>query len=228
MPEYAIIVAGGQGSRLGGSIPKQFLLLQGKPMLMHSAQAFLSYNNHIRLIIVLPADAINQWKDLCEKHRFIAAHQVIAGGSERFHSVRNGLSLIPGDEGLVAVHDAARPLVSPTLIANCFGLTRNHKAVVPVVHPTESLRKLGAGGTSQSVDRSEYRMVQTPQCFQVDILKRAYLQEYSNTFTDDASVVEAMGETVTLIEGEATNIKITVPGDLQSVASGGSAKADSG
>ena len=214
MSEYAIIVAGGQGSRLGGVVPKQFMPLQGIPMLMHSMQAFLRYKEDIQLILVLPAGAVSQWEELCKLHDFQAPHQIIPGGKERFHSVKKGLSLVPGSEGLVAVHDAARPLVSVSLIYRCFAIAREFGSAVPAIPVPESIRKLDSKGHYVSVDRMLYRLIQTPQCFATGILKKAYERRYSSAYTDDASVVEAYGSRVKLIEGDSENFKVTWPADL--------------
>ncbi|HRY98244.1 MAG TPA: 2-C-methyl-D-erythritol 4-phosphate cytidylyltransferase [Bacteroidales bacterium] len=214
MTDYAIILAGGEGRRMQGILPKQFLPLGGRPMLMHSMEAFHRYNATIRLVLVLHPAWQEQWKVLCLEHRFELPHEVAKGGRERFHSVSSGLEMIPDSNACVAVHDAARPLLGQELIARCYHMAEKHGAVVPVVLPSESLRQVDAKGLNRSVDRSSYRMVQTPQCFRVPLLKSAYLQDYNPRFTDDASVVEALGEPITLIEGEVTNIKITMPSDL--------------
>lgn len=214
MKKYALIVAGGKGLRMGGELPKQFLPLgDGKPVLMHTLEAFNRYDSHIELILVLPEDQQAYWKQLCEEHQFTLPHSVVNGGETRFHSVKNGLGLIPG-EGVVGVHDGVRPFVSTEVIARCYEVAAVNKAVIPVIEVVETVRHLTAGG-SETVSRNDYRLVQTPQVFDVSLIKAAYSQEYTPFFTDDASVVEAMGASVALVEGNRENIKITTPFDLK-------------
>lgn len=217
MNKYALIVAGGKGLRMGGELPKQYLPLgDGKPVLMHTLEAFSNYDPHIELILVLPAEQESFWRELCAKHRFELPHQIAKGGDTRFHSVKNGLELT-GDSGLVGVHDGVRPFVSPEVIGRCYETAAASKAVVPVVEVVETVRKLTESG-SETVDRNLFRLVQTPQVFDVALLKAAYAQEYTPFFTDDASVVEAMGVPVILVEGNRENIKITTPFDLKIAA----------
>ena len=226
--ESAIIVAGGKGLRMGTDLPKQFLPIGGRPVLMHTLEAFERAIPGISLILVLPHDQQTFWQELCEQHHFTLPHTVVDGGETRFHSVLNGLQAIhkkAGERPLVAVHDGVRPFVSEDVIRRCFEAAREHGAVVPVVPVVETLRQLSpipnpplfereGAGVSRTVDRSLYRLVQTPQTFQLDILLRAYEQPYRETFTDDASVVEALGYPITLVEGNRENIKITTPFDL--------------
>ena len=214
--DYVLVVAGGKGLRMGADIPKQFLPVGGKPVLMRTLETFYAYNRDMRSILVLPRDQQAYWARLCEEYHFLLPHQVADGGETRFHSVRNGLSLVRGP-GLVGVHDGVRPFVSQEVIARCYDLARTEKAVVPVVKVVETVRRLSGGG-SQTVDREQYRLVQTPQVFDIDLLKRAYAQPYAPSFTDDASVVEALGVTVALTEGNRENIKITTPFDLKMAA----------
>lgn len=211
--DYALIVAGGKGLRMGGGIPKQFLPIGGKPVLMRTLEAFYAYNQAMRLILVLPHSQQAYWKGLCEEYRFTVSHQVVDGGETRFHSVRNGLSLVD-TPGRVGVHDGVRPFVSSEMIARCYELASIEKAVVPVVPVVETIRHLTEEG-SCTVSREEYRLVQTPQVFESELLKRAYEQPYKPSFTDDASVVEALGVPVALTEGIRENIKITTPFDLK-------------
>lgn len=214
MNKYALIVAGGKGLRMGGELPKQYLPLgDGKLILMHSLEAFYTYDPHIELILVLPAEHRSFWEELCHKHHFTIPHRMANGGETRFHSVKNGLELIP-DSGLVGIHDGVRPFVSPEVIARCYETAEANQAVVPVVEVVETVRHL-TDGSSETVNRNEYRLVQTPQVFDIAILKKAYSRNYTPSFTDDASVVEAMGVTVTLVEGNRENIKITTPFDLK-------------
>lgn len=211
--KIAIIVAGGKGERMQADIPKQFIEIQGKPILMHTLQAFWGYDASIQLILVLPSVQIEFWKTLCNKHGFDLPHQIIEGGQTRFHSVKNGLKAAKKN-GLVAVHDGVRPLVSMETIARCFDAAEKLGTAIPVVDLIDSIRKITESG-SQSVDRSAYKLVQTPQVFDSELLKKAYEEDFSPLFTDDASVVEAMGTKIELVEGNRENIKITTVFDLK-------------
>lgn len=215
--EYVLIVAGGKGLRMGTDIPKQFLPVGGKPVLMRTLEAFYAYSRDIQIILVLPPEQQGYWQELCAEHRFTIPHRIADGGETRFHSVRNGLALVDGP-GLVAVHDGVRPFVSQEVIARCFALAAAELAVVPVVKVVETVRRLTDVGGSQTVDRDAYRLVQTPQVFDAEVLKQAYDMPYTPAFTDDASVVEAWGVPVTLTEGNRENIKITTPFDLKVAA----------
>ena len=208
-----LIVAGGRGTRMGGPQPKQFLELAGRPVLMHTLEAFDRWDASARLIVVLPEDQIDTWKRLCEAHVFSRIHRVVAGGETRFHSVRNGLGAVASN-GLIAVHDGVRPLVAPSVIAACFAAAADSGAAVPVVHMVESVREVDADGGSRPVDRTRLRVVQTPQVFRADVLRAAYCLPYDPRFTDDASVVEASGVAVRLVPGNRENIKLTTPLDL--------------
>lgn len=212
--DYALIVAGGKGMRMKNGIPKQFLPIGGKPILMRTLEAFRDYRRDMRLILVLPHDHREYWDGLCVKHRFFVPHEVVDGGETRFHSVRNALSLVE-PPGLVGVHDGVRPFVSQEVIARCYEEAQLRKAVVPVVKPVDTMHRIMAGGGSITVGRDEYRIVQTPQVFDAALLKAAYESPYSASFTDDASVVEALGVPVHIVEGNRENIKITTPYDLQ-------------
>jgi 2-C-methyl-D-erythritol 4-phosphate cytidylyltransferase len=212
MKRYAIIVAGGKGLRMGAEVPKQFLPIKGKPVLLHTLQAFHDFDPELQLIVVLPAEQQDIWKALCLEHGCNIVHQIASGGETRFHSVKNGLALVPDNaDAVVGVHDGVRPFVSQEVLQRCYSLAEEQKAVIPVVPVVETLRKLNTG----TVPRSDYRLVQTPQVFNVALLKQAYEQPYTDAFTDDASVVEAMGIQVTLTEGNRENIKITTPFDLK-------------
>ena len=208
-----LIVAGGRGTRMGGPQPKQFLELAGRPVLMHTLEAFDRWDASARLIVVLPEDQIDTWKRLCEAHVFSRIHRVVAGGETRFHSVRHGLGAVASD-GLIAVHDGVRPLVAPSVIAACFAAAADGGAAVPVVPVVESVREVDADGGSRPVDRTRLRVVQTPQVFRADVLRAAYCLPYDPRFTDDASVVEASGVAVRLVPGNRENIKLTTPMDL--------------
>lgn len=212
MKRYAIVVAGGKGTRMGSTQPKQFLPIGGRPVLMHTLEAFLRYDAGMQLVLVLPPGQRAEWDRLCREHRFTTRHLVADGGDTRFQSVKNGLALVQGS-GLVGVHDGVRPFVSTEVIDRCYRLAEEHHAVVPATGVIETLRELVPGG-SRTVERGRYRLVQTPQVFDADLLREAYAQPFSPAFTDDASVVEALGATVYLAEGNRENIKITTPFDL--------------
>lgn len=211
--KYAIIVAGGKGLRMGADLPKQFLPIGGKPVLMHTLEAFHAAFPTMKLILVLPKSQQTFWKQLCEKHAFAIAHQVADGGETRFHSVKNGLAWVE-TPALVGVHDGVRPFVSAEVIKRCYEQAAEKQAVIPVVDIVETVRHL-EGEESVTVSRNEYKLVQTPQVFDADLLKRAYEQPYTSLFTDDASVVEAMGDKVWLTEGNRENIKLTTPFDMK-------------
>lgn len=208
-----IIVAGGKGLRMGVDLPKQFIALEGLPVLMRTINAFYQFDQSINIVVVLPTSYRDYWLALCKEYNFCIHHVIAEGGETRFHSVKNGLEFI--SKGLVAVHDAARPFISKHLIAKIFETAQQYGAVIPVTDVTDSLRVLTGDSSSKIVDRSAYRLVQTPQVFDVDLLKSAYDIGFRNEFTDDASVVEALGKEIYLVEGEKTNIKITTPFDLE-------------
>ena len=214
--DYVIIVAGGKGLRMGSDIPKQFLPIGGKPVLMRTLERFREYSPALQIILVLPKAQQEYWKELCQKHNFTVAYQLADGGETRFHSVQHGLALIPDDaEGVVGVHDGVRPFPSIDVISNCYETARTAKAVIPVIPVVETVRHLDNAPSSHTVPRGEYRLVQTPQTFDIQLLKAANRQSYNDGFTDDASVVEAFGFDVTLVEGNRENIKITTPYDLK-------------
>ncbi len=211
MTDYIIIVAGGKGLRMGGDVPKQFLSVAGRPILMRTIERFRSALETLRIILVLPKDQQPFWHELCEAHQFREPYLLADGGETRFHSVQNGLSLIPDDaEGVVGVHDGVRPFPSVEVIRRCYETARTAKAVIPVVPVVETLRHVSEG----TKPRGDYRLVQTPQTFDIQLLKAANRQPYTPDFTDDASVVEAYGHSITMVEGNRENIKITTPFDL--------------
>jgi 2-C-methyl-D-erythritol 4-phosphate cytidylyltransferase len=212
MQKSVIIVAGGSGKRMGTDVPKQFLLLKSKPVLMYTISCFYDYDNEMEIIVVLPKEHISVWQQLCVEHNFNIKHQIAEGGSERFYSVKNGLEKII-HKGIVAIHDGVRPLVSNETIARSFNKAAETGAAIPVMPVIESLRKI-EGENSIAVNRSEFVSVQTPQSFNIDLLKKSYQQEFLSSFTDDASVVEKFGHQVSLVEGNIENIKITTPQDL--------------
>lgn len=218
--DYIIIVAGGKGLRMGGDIPKQFLPIGGRPILMRTLERFREYSSTLQIILVLPKDQQDYWLQLCKEYDFKVDYQMTDGGETRFHSVQHGLALIPDDaEGVVGVHDGVRPFPSIEVIRSCYETAREKKAVIPVIPVVETVRKLASIGTigtipSQTVPRNDYRLVQTPQTFDIQLLKAANRQPYNDNFTDDASVVEAYGQEITLVEGNRENIKITTPYDI--------------
>ena len=229
--DYVIIVAGGRGLRMGGDIPKQFLPVGGVPVLMRTLQVFHDADEDMGIILVLPEDQQEYWARLCDEYWFSVPHRLAVGGETRFHSVRNGLALVPDDaDGVVGVHDGVRPFVAPEVIHRCYDAAREHGAAVPVVPVVETVRQLlpegGVAsaddeargiipGDSLTVDRNLYRLVQTPQAFRIALLKEAYRQPYQPGFTDDASVVEELGYHIPLVEGNRENIKLTTPSDIQ-------------
>ena len=212
--DYIIIVAGGKGLRMGGETPKQFLPIGGKPILMRTIDRFREYDKEIGIILVLPKAQQDYWKELCQKYPSFNSEgiQIADGGQTRFHSVQNGLKLIPDDaQGVVGVHDGVRPFVSVETIKRCYEAAREVKAVLPVTEVVETLRY---APENRNVFRGDYRLVQTPQVFDIQLLKEANKQEYKDTFTDDASVVEGIGQKVAMVEGNRENIKITTPFDI--------------
>ena len=216
MKAYAVIVAGGKGLRMGGDVPKQFLPIGGKPVLMHTIEAFRRALDDVEIVLVLPAEQHDYWQKLCKDYKFHSPELIAKGGETRFHSVKNGLSLLPNDiEAVVGVHEGVRPLVSKETIRRCFAAAAEGKAVVPVVAVVETVRQILPDGKSVTRPRDEYRLVQTPQTFPLALLKEAYQQPFSDAFTDDASVVEALGKDIVMIEGNRENIKITTPSDLR-------------
>jgi len=213
MKYYAIIVAGGSGNRMQTETPKQFLLLKNLPVLMHTIKAFAASDTQPKILLVLNKDQQAYWTRLCKEFNFHIPHQVIDGGTERFYSVKNAVYTIEEDS-YVAVHDAVRPLVSKTLIDNCFAEAAKQGNVIAAVQSSDSVRLLHDKKTS-ALKRDEIYLVQTPQTFKLNILKEAYNQEFDPHFTDDASVVESVGYEINIIEGERGNIKITYPIDLE-------------
>jgi 2-C-methyl-D-erythritol 4-phosphate cytidylyltransferase len=212
MKKFVIIVAGGSGSRMGSEIPKQFLQLCGKPVLMHTIQIFFDFDPESELILVLPDAQKNLWTELCLKHSFSLPHQIVSGGETRFYSVLNGLKLVR-EEGIVFIHDGVRPLVSRETLERCYHMAQKNGNAIPVLSINESLRKQ-KGLQSISVDRTLYLSVQTPQTFRSEQIIKAYEQAFDTAFTDDASVAEKAGFPIFMVEGNRENIKITNPTDL--------------
>jgi 2-C-methyl-D-erythritol 4-phosphate cytidylyltransferase len=213
MKYYAIIVAGGSGNRMQTETPKQFLLLKNLPVLMHTIKAFAQSDTQPKILLVLSKDQQGYWTRLCEEFNFHIPHEVIDGGKERFHSVKNAIRTIEEDS-FVAIHDAVRPLISKSLIDNCFKAAEAHGNVIAAVQSSDSVRML-RNEKSSALKRDEIYLVQTPQTFSVSVLKEAYHQDFADHFTDDASVVESIGYGINIIEGERGNIKITYPIDLE-------------
>jgi len=213
MQRSTIIVAGGSGKRMGAAVPKQFLPLRSKPLLMWTIEAFHGFDPAMPIVVVLPQEQLYTWQALCLEHGFTIPHAVVAGGEQRWHSVKAGLARVRGD-GVVAVHDGVRPLVSTALISRCFNAAEAHGAAIPVVPVVPSVRERTQGG-SRAVDRSKLLAVQTPQCFGVPLLRRAFELPYDPAFTDEATLVERLVVDVHLVEGEDHNIKVTTPFDLQ-------------
>ena len=211
---YAIIVAGGSGKRFGSELPKQFLPLGGKAVLMRTIETFDLAGASI--VVVLPAEHQEMWMTMCKESNFAVTHTIATGGYTRFESVKNGIAAIEGlaDGDLVAMHDGVRPLASVELINRCYDTAQETGSAIPVVNPSDSIRQVMDDGASRQLLRSSLRAVQTPQTFRAELLKGAYNVEESPLFTDDASVVESAGHQVTLVEGEVTNIKITTPIDM--------------
>jgi 2-C-methyl-D-erythritol 4-phosphate cytidylyltransferase len=212
LKEYALIVAGGKGTRMNTAVPKQFLAVDGLPILMHTLYAFFRYSEKIDLILVLPESDFDTWAQLCRHYVFTKPIRLQKGGDTRFQSVKNGLDLIEG-EGLVAIHDGVRPLVSEDLIGASYRLAALHGSAVAAVRLKESIRMTNQDRT-QAMDRSQFRLIQTPQTFQLPLIKKAYLQKEDASLTDDASVAERAGHTISLFEGSYENIKVTTPEDL--------------
>ena len=214
--KYAIIVAGGKGERMGAKMPKQFLELAGKPILMHTLEKFRATDPSIEIILALPENQIDFWEGLFHKYQVSKPrHTIVKGGKTRFHSVQNALKLVK-QQGVVAIHDGVRPLVSSETIKRCFADAEEKGNAIPVVEVVDSLRHYSKQEkTNEAVSRSCYKIVQTPQCFKSELILKAYEQAFDKLFTDDATVVEKLGETINLVKGNRTNIKITTVEDLK-------------
>lgn len=212
LQEYAIVVAGGKGTRIKSLVPKQFIELSGLPILMHTLTAFREYSSEIRIVLVLPQDDEERWKSLCAKHQFDVPLTIVHGGETRFQSVKNGLALVP-DNSLVAIHDGVRPLVSSDIIGASFRLAAVHGTAVTAVRLKDSIRITDQDNT-KAVDRSKFRLIQTPQTFKSELIKKAYQTKEEVSMTDDASVAEHAGHLISLFEGSYENIKVTTGDDL--------------
>lgn len=215
MKRYLIVVAGGKGTRMGGEMPKQFQLLGGRPLVMVTLEHLNAIDPTMQLILVLPTQHIGLWKELCKEYSFAVPLILAQGGPTRFHSVQNGLAQVDDiADALVGVHDGVRPFVSAKVLDDCFCQAWVHGAAIPMIDVQDSLRQIVGYGATEVVPRDRYRLVQTPQVFKLSLLRRAYEQRFVESFTDDASVVEALGEKVTGVEGNRENIKITTPFDM--------------
>lgn len=210
---YALIVAGGSGNRMNSAVPKQFMLLNNKPVLMHTIERFIKFSGNMQVWVVLPENQFETWKELCSEYNFTTEHKLVAGGTERFYSVKNGLDALP-DDGLVFIHDGVRPLVSNETIKLCLNATLEFGNAVPVLPVVESLRQVKFGH-SKMVNRKHFVAIQTPQVFKTAEIKAAYALGYDPSFTDDTSVLERTGTEIHLVEGNRENIKITHPLDFK-------------
>lgn len=207
-----IITAGGVGKRFSSEVPKQFLSLMGTPVLMRTLNSFFNWNPMNEIILTLPTEWISYWEKLAKKHDFKIPHRIVDGGNERYHSIKNALDMCSGD--FVMIHDGVRPLVDKGTLNRCLDALKNNKAVVPYIEIKDSIRKL-IGANSVSRDRKNYVVVQTPQCFDLKLIHRAYQGEYQEVFTDDASVAENNGLEIYLVKGNEENLKITTPIDFK-------------
>lgn len=211
---YIIVVAAGSGRRMGAVLPKQFLVVAGRPILMHTLRRLYAFDRSMNLLLVLHPDYFSYWQEQLEAFAFDVPHTVVAGGEERFHSVKSALNTITSDQAVVGIHDGVRPFVDVGTLTRCFEMAENNGSAVPVVALNDSVRVV-YGEVNRSIERSSLRIVQTPQCFQLAVLRKAFTQPYSPSFTDDASVAEAAGYSIQLVEGNRENIKVTTPEDLR-------------
>ncbi|MEI7595422.1 MAG: 2-C-methyl-D-erythritol 4-phosphate cytidylyltransferase [Bacteroidota bacterium] len=213
MKNIFIIVAGGSGVRMNATTPKQFIELGNKTILHHTISTFYLFDSNAEIIVVLPSNKIDEWKTIIKKYNIKIPHTIISGGEERFYSVRNAIESINCNDAIVSIHDGVRPLVNHKTINNCIEAAKIHGASIPVVELKESIR-LVEPNSHKALDRKNYRLVQTPQSFKLEVIKKAYTQLFQQKFTDDASVVEKLGVKISLVEGNYENIKITTPSDL--------------
>ena len=212
LEKSVIITAGGLGKRMKSTLPKQFIVLGDRPLLMHTIQLFYEFDPKIEIILALPKDWVNYWKELQVEYNFTIPHAIVIGGEERFHTVQNALKKCKGK--FIAVHDGVRPFVSQELLERCFDSLKQHSAVIPVLSIKESVRFLDDNKT-EALDRNHYKLVHTPQCFHAEILKKAYLQSFHDLVTDDARLLEQIGEKLFFVESEEENIKVTTENDLR-------------
>lgn len=212
MKKIVLIVAGGSGTRMNSDIPKQFIEIAGIPLVMHTFNAFRNFDPQLEFLLILPETQVANWHQLCEKYNFDIIHKIAIGGKTRFHSVKNGLDTIEG-EGVVLIHDAVRPFVSETTLKNCLYCAETAGNALPVIQATDSIRIVD-GNQNYSANRSQIFLVQTPQTFQISVIKKAYQVAIGEDYTDDASVLESIGVSINLVEGNRENFKITTPADL--------------
>lgn len=217
MKKYVIIVAGGSGKRMGTDVPKQFLSLKGKPVLMHTIAQFYNYSSAIEILVVLPAHQVEYWESLVSDYNFSIKHRIVHGGEERFFSVKNGLNALENNSGLVAIHDGVRPCVSQKTINACFEKASQQGNAIPYLDISETMRYV-EDEKNYSVHRKAYKTIQTPQVFDLEAIQKAYEIDFQESFTDDASVYEKAGHKICLVKGNNENIKITNPFDLQLAA----------
>ncbi|MDA3930622.1 MAG: 2-C-methyl-D-erythritol 4-phosphate cytidylyltransferase [Prolixibacteraceae bacterium] len=213
MKLFGLIVAGGSGSRMKSELPKQFMLLNKVPVLMHTINVFKQFNSQISILIVLPKNQIDTWKEMCAAYNFETEHTIVEGGDERFYSVKNGIDIIE-EEGIVLIHDGVRPLVSKKTIRRCIETTMEKGNAIPAIPLIDSIR-ITDKNNNKAVDRSNFVAIQTPQTFYVSEIKEAYNFGFDNSFTDDATVLERLGKKINLVEGNVENIKITNPLDIK-------------
>ena len=213
MNRYAVIVAGGSGSRMGSETPKQFLPIGNAPILMHTIKRFFTSNEQVNIVLVLPEEQMERWHQLCDKYSFSIPHLIVSGGKNRFQSVRNGLNSIGVNEGLVAIHDGVRPFISKRIIEETYRIAEEKGNAVASVELKDSIRLVDTKG-NKAVNRHDYRIIQTPQTFKISLIRDAFHKAQNDRYTDDASVAEAAGYTIELIDGSYENIKITTPEDL--------------
>jgi 2-C-methyl-D-erythritol 4-phosphate cytidylyltransferase len=211
--EYVIIVAGGTGLRMRSEIPKQFLKISNTPIIVLSIQQFLKYKSSIQIVIAVHKDFKKQLEGIIQKYFPNKNIQITLGGENRFQSVKNALGLIPSSNGVLGIHDAARPFVSVAVIKECYVVAAQKGNAIPAITLFESVRQVSEK-SNKAVDRNKFKIIQTPQCFEINLIKKAFTKKYSKRFTDDATVLESIGEKINLVEGNFENIKITNPNDL--------------
>lgn len=216
MDVFLLITAAGQGTRLKSAFPKQFIPVSGRPLLMRTIDVFKAYEARMKIVLVLPDDQVQLWKDLCTEFDFQIEHQIVRGGTERFHSVQNGLHHIPS-ESLVLIHDGVRPMVRPDTIQRVIETATEKGNAIPCVIPSQTIRQIDSEHNITLLDRKNLRLIQTPQGFHANLIKEAYSQEFNPHFTDDAAVLESLGHKINLVDGNYSNIKVTHPADIKMV-----------
>jgi 2-C-methyl-D-erythritol 4-phosphate cytidylyltransferase len=210
---WVIVVAGGSGSRMGSETPKQFLYLLGKPIILHTLEKFIEFDDSINIVVVLPKGEESRFQKIVAEHQFNHPISIVQGGTTRFHSVKNGLEKLE-NQGIVGIHDSVRPLVSVNTLKETYSKAKTLGNAIPVISPNDSMRWVDSK-SNRSIDRGSLRIIQTPQCFKADLIKEAFNTEYQEAFTDDASVFEHAGYQINLVDGNRENIKLTTPEDLK-------------